>query len=445
MQTRRIFWKIYPGYLAVMLLALLAVSVLSSTFISRFYHHQTAESLAVQARFAAEQVRDQLDAAHTAELSHLCNVLGGKSSARITLILFDGTVVGDSDKAAVEMKNHSDRPEVLAALDGQIGRSVRYSDTLQKKMMYVAVLIERAGQVIGVVRTSMPLTEMDRAIDVVQSRILFGGLIILLLSAWLSLQISRRISRPLADRMNDMEAQLEERLQSLNRLENIRRDFVANVSHELKTPITSIKGFVETLLDGAMDDPEEAERFLQIVSKHSNRLNAIIEDLLTLSRLEQDSSEGIEMQSVALSGLIRSAAEVCAHRAEKKNITIKIECSDSLSATINPPLIEQALINLISNALKYSVDDKTVTVSAYTKQGGVILSVIDQGYGIEPEQLGRLFERFYRVDKGRSRQEGGTGLGLAIVKHIAQAHGGTVSVKSTFGVSSTFSITLPAA
>ena len=145
----------------------------------------------------------------------------------------------------------------------------------------------------------------------------------------------------------------------------------------------------------------------------------------------------MELQPIGLSGLVNSAAEVCAHRAEKKNISIKIECPDNLTASINPPLIEQALVNLISNAVKYSAEGKTVTVSAYAKRGGVVLSVIDQGYGIAPEHLERLFERFYRVDKGRSRQEGGTGLGLAIVKHIAQAHGGTVSVKSIYGIGST--------
>jgi two-component system phosphate regulon sensor histidine kinase PhoR len=231
----------------------------------------------------------------------------------------------------------------------------------------------------------------------------------------------------------------------LRRLENIRREFVANVSHELKTPITSIKGFVETLLDGAINDPEEANRFLQIVAKHADRLNAIIDDLLTLSRLEQGDKEEMEMQRAGLAGLMNSSVEVCAHRAKLKNISIKIECPDDLSASVNPPLIEQALINLIGNAVKYSQEGKTVTVRAIEDPDGVTLSVSDQGYGIASEHLERLFERFYRVDKGRSRQEGGTGLGLAIVKHIAQAHGGAVSVDSRFGEGSTFSIFLPKA
>jgi two-component system phosphate regulon sensor histidine kinase PhoR len=229
----------------------------------------------------------------------------------------------------------------------------------------------------------------------------------------------------------------------LRRLENLRSDFVANVSHELKTPITSIKGFIETLLDGALNDPVEAERFLRIVAKHSDRLNAIIDDLLTLSRLEQGGKEGMEMQQTGLAGLMNSAIEVCSHRAGKKDITIELVCPENLAAAVNPPLIEQALINLIGNAVKYSQSGKTVTVRAESGEKGVTLFVEDQGYGIEPEHLDRLFERFYRVDKGRSRQEGGTGLGLAIVKHIAQVHGGSVSVKSTFGKGSAFSIFIP--
>ena len=162
-----------------------------------------------------------------------------------------------------------------------------------------------------------------------------------------------------------------------------------------------------------------------------------------LSRLEQDGKEGMEMQKTGLCGLMNSAVEVCTRRAAEKNITIRVECSDELIAVINPPLIEQALINLIGNAVKYSAAGKTVLVSVRAEKGGIVLSVKDQGFGIEEKHLERLFERFYRVDSGRSRQEGGTGLGLSIVKHIAQAHGGTVSVQSRYGEGSTFSIFLP--
>jgi two-component system, OmpR family, phosphate regulon sensor histidine kinase PhoR len=231
----------------------------------------------------------------------------------------------------------------------------------------------------------------------------------------------------------------------LRRLENLRSDFVANVSHELKTPITSIKGFIETLLDGAINDPEEADRFLKIVAKHADRLNAIIDDLLTLSRLEQGDKKKMNIQEVGLTGLMNSASEACSHRAVKKKVSIQVECEENITALVNPPLIEQALINLVGNAVKYSDENKAVTIKAVVEQGGVMLSVADQGFGVEPEHLDRLFERFYRVGKGRSRQEGGTGLGLAIVKHIAQAHGGNVSVQSTFGEGSVFSIFIPSA
>jgi len=445
MHTKQIFRQIYRGYLVVTLLSLSAVFFLSSTFLSRSYQQKIEENLYVQALFAEEQIRDRFDASHIDELCEISERLGEKTAARITFVLSDGTVAGDSETAPAEMGNHRDRPEILEALGGRPAQSVRYSATLRKSMMYVAVPVFQEKNIAGVVRTSMPLTRMDQVIKVVRHRILFGGLIILLLAALLSLLVSRRISRPLAESMNTMAVQLEERLRSLNRLEKIRRDFVANVSHELKTPITSIKGFVETLLDGAINDPAEADRFLKIVSKQANRLNAIIEDLLALSRLEQGGETDVDMQSVGLSGLLHSAAEACSRRAGQKDITINVDCRDGLSAVINPQLIEQALINLIGNAVKYSEADSAVVVHAYTEADETILSVKDQGCGIEDKHIDRLFERFYRVDKGRSRQEGSTGLGLAIVKHIAQVHGGRVDVQSTFGQGSVFSIFLPIA
>lgn len=588
MYAKRIFWKLYPSYLIVTLLALSAVYVISSTAISRFFEQQAEKNLNEQAALLRVQMTDPMAMRDMDTLGQLVDMLSPNLSARVTLILPDGTVAGDSDKDRANMGNHRNRPEIQEALLGRVGRSLRYSNTLKKNMMYVAIPVSHSGQVIGVIRTAMPLTKIDQLIDAVQHRIILGGLIILFVAALLSLLVSRQISRPLerikegakqfaegnfsyrlqvlgsaettslAETMNQMAAQLEERLQtvikeknqreavlssmvegvlavdtdghiiSLNkaaaqffqvvhpedaagrsleevfrnvhlqrfigsvlksqdtleceltvehdqthhlqargtnllglqgarigavvvindvsrlyRLENLRSDFVANVSHELKTPITSIKGFIETLLDGAKDDPKEAQRFLKIVAKHADRLNAIIDDLLTLSRLEKDQEHAMTFQRVPLAGILHSAAEVCSHRAGKKNISIQVESAENLIVNVNQPLMEQALINLIGNAVKYSKEGKTVTVRAEQDRNGIRLTVTDQGYGIAPEHLERLFERFYRVDKGRSRQEGGTGLGLAIVKHIAQAHGGTVSVESTFGKGSTFTINLP--
>ncbi len=235
----------------------------------------------------------------------------------------------------------------------------------------------------------------------------------------------------------------------LRRLETIRRDFVANVSHELRTPITSIRGYVETLLDGALDNREDAINFLQIVLRQSERLNAIIDDLLALSRIEQESKVGeIVMKEGSLRMVLEAAAQICKIEADKEGIAIVVDCPEDTLVTMNDTLLEQAIVNLLVNAIKYSRGDDSVTLST-SLQGQsagtrVTISVRDTGCGIAQEHLPRLFERFYRSDKARSRAVGGTGLGLAIVKHIVQAHGGTIEVRSQEGVGSEFLISLTA-
>jgi len=233
-------------------------------------------------------------------------------------------------------------------------------------------------------------------------------------------------------------------LTPLRRLENIRREFVANVSHELKTPVTSIQGFVETLLEGALKKPDEAKRFLQIIEKQSRRLHTIIEDLLSLSRIEQEAEKG----SVTLSlGLLRpvltSAISMCQPAADAKKIKLELNCPENLKVEMNDRLLEQAVVNFLNNAIAYSEAKTKVLVEGNETAGEVTIRVRDQGVGIAPEHLPRLFERFYRVDKSRSRDAGGSGLGLAIVKHIIQAHGGKVGVESTPGQGSVFFFTLP--
>jgi two-component system phosphate regulon sensor histidine kinase PhoR len=230
----------------------------------------------------------------------------------------------------------------------------------------------------------------------------------------------------------------------LRKLENLRKDFVANVSHELRTPITSIKGFVETLLDGALRDPVDAANFLKIIGRQAERMDNIIEDLLLLSGVERGLEESnVRVEKGKIIDIIRDAIEVCDHKAREKKIRIDVDCAPDIEGTVNEPLLEQAVINLLDNAIKYSDEGGPVEISASRHADEITIEVRDEGCGIDREDIPRLFERFYRVDKARSRKLGGTGLGLAIVKHIMQAHGGSVIVASTPGEGSTFTLHLP--
>ncbi len=228
----------------------------------------------------------------------------------------------------------------------------------------------------------------------------------------------------------------------LKRLENMRKDFVANVSHELKTPITSILGFVETLSEGAVEDPDSARRFLQIIGDHTNRLNLIIEDLLSLSRLESFDNE-IHREWCTVQEIVNRTKADTTTQAHARSIRIIDSYAGNVYAYVNQNLMEQALTNLVDNAVKYSDEGSRVRIDVTNKAGILTMEVSDTGIGVPREELDRIFERFYRVDRARSRRLGGTGLGLAIVKHIALAHGGTVEISSTLGEGSTFTLSVP--
>jgi two-component system phosphate regulon sensor histidine kinase PhoR len=243
----------------------------------------------------------------------------------------------------------------------------------------------------------------------------------------------------LATAMNQMASKLD-------RLENMRREFVANVSHELKTPVTTIKGFTETLIDGAMDDAADLERFLGIISRQTDRLSDIIDDLLTLSRLESAPlSEVLALDWHDLCEIIQASREVCQSRAENKSVVLRVDCRSPVPVHVDHSLLMQAIVNLVDNAIKYSPEKTLVTIVGRVDETHVRIDVIDEGPGIMDVHIPRLFERFYRADKARSRKLGGTGLGLAIVKHIANVHRGEVGVRSSVGEGSTFTILLPKA
>jgi two-component system phosphate regulon sensor histidine kinase PhoR len=227
------------------------------------------------------------------------------------------------------------------------------------------------------------------------------------------------------------------------RYQELRTEFVANVSHELRTPLTVIKGFTETLRDGALADPAKGPKFLATIERHVDQLTNLVSDLLELSKLEstQDLPRAIGFD---VSAVVKRAADLLLPAAQRKKQSLRLELPDRLSRIVgDPDYVERAISNLIDNAIKYSPEGGDICVTVSVEAEFVVIEVADNGIGIPPHDLSRVFERFYRVDRSRSREMGGTGLGLSIVKHVAQAHGGAIDVTSTPGVGSTFRLKLP--
>ncbi|MBI3812578.1 MAG: phosphate regulon sensor histidine kinase PhoR [Nitrospirae bacterium] len=229
----------------------------------------------------------------------------------------------------------------------------------------------------------------------------------------------------------------------LKRLERIRKDFVANVSHELRTPLTSIKGYIEALLDGAKDDPKKCAEFLGIIQKHADQLDALLSDLLQLSTIESGQYQW-RRGPVSIGDLIGKAVHLLRPLAEKKGQAISVAPAEGVGPVIgDADKLTEVLINLIDNAIKYTPDGGRITVEVRPGESAVEIAISDTGIGISSKEIPRIFERFYRIDRARSRELGGTGLGLAIVKHIVEAHGGKVRVESRIGKGSRFVVSLP--
>lgn len=393
--------------------------------------------------------------------------------ARVTVIDRTGKVLGESDDRHTlgELDNHLNREEVQDALrhmDG-FGSSVRFSETVREDLVYTAYKTDHQR----FVRLGKQQAFVNSIIWKVRWLLFAAALGAILVVLFMVPRVSKTVTKPLTDIitaaeeikggnydreiivseeneigelgkiLNAMSAKLKGDIVQLNKLQEIRKDFVANASHELRTPISSIRGFVETLLDGAYHDEEVSRKFLERTLSNVIRLENIVNDMLDLSKLEVR-DKGMSLRYFDIGEHIRPILTDFEEAALKKGLELKYESSlpADFKLLADPYQFEKAMTNLIENAVKYT-EKGFVKVTAQTSENTLVVTVEDTGNGIKQEDLGRIFERFYRVDKGRSRQQGGSGLGLSIVKHVMEIHNGQVRVESEINKGSRFILTFP--
>lgn len=571
---RSIFLKVFGGYVILLLLLAVVFLLFSFSTIKKYYVDTLARDLENLGRTLDVRIFDFLDQNRLAGLEAFLQEHGKKIGARLTIIDPQGIVKADSERDPAGMEGHRFRPEISEALEGRVGRSLRYSSTLKTRMLYVALPLDRSNRVEGVLRLSLFVRDIDVLLGAIKRDIGRAVGIIILLSLAGAFLFSRNLTRPMRElvrasrqvaagdfsarvrvrrseewkdlatsfnamtsevktlfenlkkrkeELDNIMASMQEGLLVLDRagkitlgnksakdligqealegkhfwevvrltpfvdlvrrvkeekdsraevvlfgdrsihcraaflpieegavvtftditetenLARIKKEFVLNVSHELRTPLTAIKGYAETL-EAQADD--RARSHVETIIRHADRLIRIVEDLISLATLEEK-GVAFEAEMVSLKDIAKNVIRILEPRAKEKNLALRLEADEDLPPLQGDPYrLEQMLINLIDNAVKYTEKDG-IQVCLKKESRGVAIEVVDSGIGIPAEEQGRVFERFYVVDKSRSRQAGGTGLGLSIVKHIVQLHGGRIELKSAPGVGSTFRIFLP--
>ncbi|RKY52134.1 MAG: hypothetical protein DRP92_06105 [Candidatus Neomarinimicrobiota bacterium] len=575
---RSIFYKLLGiNFLLILFLSSL-ILIISFNTIKNHYIATLASELEDIAYSLSYKILPLFDESNSGKMDLLVKEIGRSIKPRITIIEIDGRVLADSKKDPFSMENHRDRPEVRVALNGGIGKSLRFSATVQENMLYVAVPAVKEGKIVGVIRVSLFVKDIDALLRNLRGKILkITGIIVaifLVLSIFFSIRVSKDIKtlvkasermakgdfntkiflnrkdefgklalsfnkmaeelKGLFDTLDTKQKELEGIISSLKegllvidkegeiilsnksfenvigkeeikgkyywevipsseliellrkvlknknkknvrgeiaigkniflcsissihareewvtvlhditelrKLETVRKDFVANVSHELRTPLTAIKGGVETLEDQI---PGEAKEYLDIIKKHTERIINIVEDLLTLAELEEKDLSS-EFKKVNVIDVARNVYKIYKQKAGEKGIDLKFQATDSpIEITGDGFKLEQMFINLVDNAIKYT-EKGYVIISIEKINRKVKITVEDSGIGIPKKHLDRIFERFYVVDKSRSRKLGGTGLGLSIVKHVVNLHNGEINVESLPEKGTKFVVFLPSA
>ncbi|MGA7159458.1 MAG: ATP-binding protein [Bacteroidota bacterium] len=477
---KRIQTKITLTYLILAVVIIAAVGIIStfeieSLFESRLIHELELQADVVHNDLAKERSSDEHRRAEL--IQSLADVLG----ARVTLISGDGTVVVDSDvpfEKLSAVENHLRRPEVQEALSNAIGVNIRHSATVGRDFLYVAKqykdsVSSPALKDVRFIRVSAHMEDMKKNVNDIRWDVFWAGVITLTLIIGASIVVSRRISRPMvaiaesvekirggdlekhiesttddeighvARAVNELVDKLKADIIELKKLQRARSEFLGNVSHELRTPIFTLQGYLETLLNGAVDDPSVNRLFIEKASAHAARLNVLLNDLIDISRIESGEMK-MSFRYFRINEFLELVVNDFQQAAVQRHVGLE------LSMTTGPELevfgdkerLRDVLSNLIDNAIKYNREGGGVIVSTELAEDKARIVVADTGAGIAEEHLTRIFERFYRIDKDRSREVGGTGLGLAIVKHIVEAHGSKVEVQSVVGKGTSFSFVL---
>lgn len=464
--TARIFLKSIVAVVCLLAVSLFAVDYVGAQLVERLYLETLTRQMVDKGRLVASAPWQD-----GGRFPSIAKASGG----RITVVDRAGGVLADSEFDARKMENHANRPEIAAALAGRVGSGKHFSRTMGADFFYVAVPTAE-----GAVRVSVPLAHVQEEIRASRLRMIgttsLAFLPAALLAALFARYASSRLGRiidyaaqlaqgnfrarlPVAgadefgvlssklndtgEKLEEMFSQLQHEQVELEKLERVRKDFVINVSHELRTPLASIQGYAETLLDGAIDDAKHRVKFVEIIRQNAERLTRLTADLLSLSRIEMGNQQ-FQFASYFVNGLLENAYDSMLPLAKKKGVRLEIEAAPERAEVFcDSEAMHQILSNLVDNALKYTAEGGVVTLEASPRGALMEIAVRDTGVGIPAEDLPRLFERFYRVDKARSRELGGTGLGLAIVKHLTRAMGGDVAVTSEVGRGSRFAFTVP--
>ncbi len=443
---------IFRAVLAFSLAVVLVILIGAAATFFVLFENQAESRLSTEAESAAAVLEAAEDPVAVARVQF-------PGAIRYTYIAPDGTVLADTEADADALDNHADRPEVLDAMETGDAVVSRYSETLQSDTIYAAVSLSDGSVVrLSEQRDSLFLFARWFALPGISMLI-----VVVALTYFVSVALTKRIMKPvdalnfreplkneiyaemtpLLERIDAQQTQLKQQNVELARAENLRRDFSANVSHEMKTPLQVISGYAELMMND-MVQPADRQKFSALIYEEAQAMRSLINDVLTISRLDEVGINGERLERIDLLALSRIVSERLASFAESNGVTIEVKGSPSYIMSAGT-LAEEMIYNLVENGIRYNHPGGSVVVDVSSGAHGVDMRVSDTGRGVPDEYKDKIFERFFRLEKSRSKATGGTGLGLAIVKHAVQFHGGMISVESEMGKGTTFVLKFPSA